>query len=145
MIQRSPDSGAAASVPGGGTAAPPDVVDGPFRPRQLQRLDEALRAADHESRLTFSIFVGDLGDASRTTAERLHGQLAAPDDSVLIAVSPNQRILEIVTGDHTRAKLPDRICALAALSMTAAFGGGDLTGGLVTGVRMLTDQARNSS
>jgi hypothetical protein len=143
VIQRSSDSDAAA--PAAVTAgAQPDIVDGPFRPRQLQRLDEALRAADSESGLTFSVYVGDLGDASRARAEHLHGQLTAPDDSVLIAVSPNQRILEIVTGDNARVKLPDRVCALAALSMTAAFGGGDLTGGLVTGIRMLTDQARSA-
>lgn len=139
VIERSPDSDAPAP-----TVVQPEAVEGPFRPRQLQRLDEALRAADAESGLTFSVYVGDLGGASRSQAERLHGQLADPDDSVLLAVSPNQRILEIVTGDHARVKLPDRVCALAALSMTAAFGGGDLTGGLVTGIRMLTDQASSS-
>lgn len=144
VIDRSPDhpDNSGGQPPGAVTAAvQPEALDGPFRPRQLQRLDEALRAADTESTLTFSIYVGDLGGDSRSRAEQLHGQLADPADSVLIALSPNQRVLEIVTGGHARVKLPDRVCALAALSMTAAFGGGDLTGGLVTGIRMLTDQA----
>jgi uncharacterized membrane protein YgcG len=61
---------------------------------------------------------------------------------VLLAVSPNQRVVEIVTGPIAAKKLPDRVCALAALSMTAAFSGGDLAGGIVTGLRMLSDQAR---
>ncbi len=62
---------------------------------------------------------------------------------MLIAISPEQRILEIVTGEHAAYRLPDRACALAALSMTAAFGGGDLAGGVVTGLQMLSNQARS--
>ncbi len=115
---------------------------GPFTPRQLFRIDEALSAADRETGLTFSVYVGDLEESSREHAERLADALPAPADSVLVAVSPDQRILEIVTGVHAAKRLPDRICALAALSMTAAFGGGDLAGGIVTGLRMLADQAR---
>jgi uncharacterized membrane protein YgcG len=88
------------------------------------------------------VYVGDLAEASREHAERLLDQLEDPAESVLVAVSPNQRILEIVTGEHAARRLPDRMCALAALSMTAAFGGGDLAGGIVTGLRMLADQAR---
>lgn len=116
--------------------------EGPFTSRQLFRIDEALGAADRETGFTFSVYVGDLEDGTREHAERLHDQLAVPRDSVLIAISPNQRVLEIVTGEHAARRLPDRVCALAALSMTAAFGGGDLAGGVVTGLRMLADQAR---
>ena len=50
---------------------------------------------------------------------------------MLIAVSPNQRQLEIVTGRYARKRIPDRDAKLAALSMAASFGGGDLAGGLV--------------
>lgn len=118
------------------------VLDGPFTPRQLFRIDEALGAADRETGLTFSVYVGELIEPTRDHAEELHDELANPDDSVLLAVSPNQRVVEIVTGGHASRRLPDRSCALAALSMTAAFGGGDLAGGVVTGLRMLADQAR---
>jgi hypothetical protein len=37
------------------------------------------------------------------------------------------------------------VCALAALGMRAAFSGGDLTGGIVTGLRMLADAAGSVS
>lgn len=115
----------------------------PFRPRQLWRLDSALVAADRETGLTFSVYIGDLEEPTRTTAAQLHAQLGdRVPEAVLIALSPNQRVLEIVTGTEARRRLPDRICALAALSMTAAFEGGDLAGGLVAGLRLLTDQAR---
>ncbi len=119
----------------------PDVLDGPFNTRQLLRLDEAMRLADSSTGLTFSIYVGDLEEPVRERAEKLHGQLADPDRSILVAVSPNQRVLEIVTGAAVRRRLPDRDCKLAALSMAAAFGGGDLAGGLVSGLAQLASHA----
>jgi hypothetical protein len=122
----------------------PDVLDGPFTTRQLLRLDEAMRLADSSTGLTFSIYVGDLDEPQRGHAEKLHAQLADPARSVLIAVSPNQRCLEIVTGGEARRRVPDRACKLAALSMTAAFGGGDLAGGLISGLAQLANQAGKS-
>jgi hypothetical protein len=117
------------------------VLDGPFTTPQLLRLDEALRVADRSTGLTFSVYVGDLDEPVRGHAEKLHGQLADPDRSVLIAVSPNQRVLEIVTGAVARRRIPDRAAKLAALSMAAAFGGGDLAGGIVSGLSQLVEQA----
>jgi hypothetical protein len=119
----------------------PEVLDGPFTTRQLLRLDEALRVADSSTGLTFSIYVGDLDEPMRGHAEKLHGELVDPARSVLIAVSPNQRSLEIVTGSQARRRLPDRTSKLAALSMTASFGGGDLAGGLVSGLSQLVEHA----
>ncbi len=121
-----------------------DVLDGPFTTRQLLRLDEALRLADSSTGLTFSVYVGDLEEPMRAYAEKLHSQLMTPQTSVLIAVSPNQRVLEIVTGGDARRRLPDRTAKLAALSMAAAFGGGDLAGGIVSGLAQLADHAGKS-
>jgi hypothetical protein len=122
----------------------PGVLDGPFTTPQLLRLDEALRLADESTGLTFSVYVGDLDEPVRGHAEKLHGQLEDPDQSVLLAISPNQRVLEIVTGALARRRLPDRSAKLAALSMAAAFGGGDLAGGAVAGLAQLAGQAGKS-
>lgn len=129
--------------PGGEEPAGPDLpaLDGPFTTRQLLRLDEALRTADDTTGLLFSVYVGELDEPPRPSAEKLHAQLADPGRAVLIAVSPNRRVLEIVTGPLARRKLPDRDCKLAAMSMTAAFGGGDLAGGLVAGIAQLASHA----
>ena len=118
-----------------------DVLEGPFTTRQLLRLDEALRLADRSTGLIFSVYVGELDEPVRGHAEKLHSQLTDPDNAVLVAVSPNQRVLEIVTGAEARKRLPDRSAKLAALSMSAAFAGGDLAGGLVSGLAQLADQA----
>ena len=122
----------------------PGVLDGPFTTSQLLRLDEALRLADQSTGLTFSVYVGDLDEPVRGGAEKLHGQLPDPDVAVLIAISPNQRVLEIVTGAIARKRIPDRSAKLAALSMAAAFGGGNLAGGTVAGLAQLAEQAGKS-
>jgi hypothetical protein len=118
------------------------AVEGPFTTRQLLRLDQMLRDADRLTGLAFSVYVGDLAVPVREAAEKLHAQLADPARSVLVAVSPNQRVLEIVTGPSARWRLPDRECKLAALSMVNDFGKGNLAGGIITGLAQLTDHAR---
>jgi Domain of unknown function (DUF5130) len=118
-----------------------DTTSG-FGPRQLARIDEALTLSSWETGLTFSLYVGHLADPSRATAERLFDQLAKEaEEPVLVAVSPGQRVLHIVTGPESAPRLPNKSCALAALSMRASFANGDLTGGIVSGLRMLADAA----
>ena len=121
-----------------------EVINGPFTTPQLLRLADALRLADTSTGLTFSVYVGELDLPAREHAEKLHSQLADPENSTLVAVSPNQRVLEVVTGDRARRRIPDRSAKLAAMSMSAAFGGGDLAGGLVTGLSQLAEAAGRS-
>ncbi|WP_027345400.1 DUF5130 family protein [Hamadaea tsunoensis] len=124
-----------------GEAKVEQANDGPFTTRQLLRLDEALRLADQTTGLNFSIYCGELTEPAREAAEKLHGELVDPANSVLLAASPEQRQLEIVTGEQARKRLHDRDCKLAAFSMVAAFGGGDLAGGFISGIAMLVNLA----
>jgi hypothetical protein len=119
----------------------PEVVHGPLSVRALLRVDEALRLADASTGLTFSVYIGELGEAPRDRAQYLHARLADPDASILIAISPNERMLEVVTGSRARRRVLDRDAKLAALSMSAAFAGGDLGGGIVAGIAQLADHA----
>lgn len=125
----------------GPAAGRPDVLDGPFITRQLLRIDEALRVADEATGLVFTVYVGPLTEPVREHARRLHAELTDPARGVLVALSPNQRVLEVVTGAEARKRIPDRDAKLAALSMVAAFGGGDLTGGIVSGLDQLATRA----
>jgi hypothetical protein len=125
-----------------GPSASRDDGSTPFNSRQLARIDEALTLSSRETGLTFSLYVGELAEPSRAAAEALFEKLATEvDNPVLVAVSPGQRRLHIVTGEASAPRLPNRACALAALGMRAAFANGDLTGGIVTGLRMLADAA----
>jgi hypothetical protein len=116
--------------------------DGPFSPVQLARLDDALTLVSRHTRLRFSVYLGELDGPARPAAERLHDELGGSGtDAVLIAVDPGNRQLAIVTGSQAKVRLPDRACNLAVMSMTASFSEGDLVGGLLSGLRMLADQA----
>jgi hypothetical protein len=120
-----------------------EVVGGQiFSYQELARLDEALTMSSRETGLRFTLYVGDLGTPTRIRAEELHARSGSnPSESVLIAVSPGQRVVEVVTGAAAARRLPDRACALAVLSMTGSFAAGDLVGGIVNGLRQLSDQA----
>lgn len=119
---------------------PPTV---PFTPMQLARLDETITLASRATGLDFSIYLGDLGQDTRARAEALHASIGLPaaSDAVVIAVSPGQRVVEIVTGEEAYRRLPDRACKLAVMAMVASFKEGDLIGGLISALRMLTEQA----
>ncbi|TKJ33936.1 DUF5130 family protein [Blastococcus sp. CCUG 61487] len=113
-----------------------------FSFRELARIDEALTMSSRETGLRFTLYIGDLGTPTRARAEELHAYSGGDTtEAVLIAVSPGQRVVEVVTGAAAARRLPDRACALAVLSMTTSFAGGDLVGGIVNGLRQLADQA----
>ena len=113
----------------------------PFTERQVREITRAIRTASAETGVQFSVFVGEPDGDPGEYAQRLHRALPDPRHSVLVVLSPNQRRLEIVTGTAVRSRLSDRDCALAALSMTSSFAGGDLVGGITNGLRMLAEHA----
>ncbi|MFD6073722.1 MULTISPECIES: DUF5130 family protein [Amycolatopsis] len=143
-VDEEPGYGAAVTSSGRISAAKmyePAGPNSPFTTQQLARLDEALTLASRETGLDFSVYLGDLGEDTRVTAEGLLSSTDDPADGVIVAVSPGQRVIEIVTGSQARHRLPDRGAKLAVASMVASFKEGDLIGGLVNALRMLSDQA----
>lgn len=115
-----------------------------FSDRQLTDIDRAIRGAEEDTGLHFSVYVGSLGASTREKALTLHdalGGLAAT--SVLVAVDPGLRQTEIVTGPHAKRFLDDHAAALGALAMTTQFNAGDLAGGIVNGLRTLAEHARH--
>ena len=115
-------------------------------PGQQERIATAIDRAREDNGLDVSVVVGDLelDDLSqfRAGAERLHAALGdRSSTAVLLVVAPGQRRVEIVTGPGIRRRVPDRVTALAVLSMTTSFSGGDLAGGIVDGIRQIADAA----
>jgi Domain of unknown function (DUF5130) len=123
-----------------------ESANGPFSYQDLARLDEALTMSSKETGLRFTLYIGDLGSDTRATAEGLHARSGGDTtNAVLVALSPGQRVLEIVTGSAAARRLPDRACALAVLSMTSRLGSGDLVGAVVNGLRQMSDAAGHPS
>ena len=112
----------------------------PFTRSQLATLDDVLVRASRSASVHFGIYLGDLGADTRTRAEEIHDLMGEwADDAVLVAVSPGQRVVEVITGGKAAHRLPDRGCKLAVESMVSSFKEGDLAGGLTSGLRMLAD------
>lgn len=113
-----------------------------LRTRDLEQLDEVLTIAERATGLRFATYLGDLG--SDTNATALEILKALGDDApyaVLVAVSPGQRVVEIVTGGEAARRVSDRAARLGVLAVVAACADGDLSGALVGAVRTLADQA----
>lgn len=113
----------------------------PFSKSQRAALDDALVCVSRSVGLHFAVYLGDLGSDTRTRAEELHELMGGrADEAVLVAVSPGQRVVEVVTGCRAYHRLPDRVCKLAVESMISSFKEGDLTGGLTSGLRIFAEQ-----
>ena len=115
--------------------------------RTQQRIQAAIDSCRSQNGLDVSVLLGDLAlddlTQFRAAAEKLHAALG-PERSpaaVLVVVAPGQRRVEVVTGPRVRRRVPDRVCSLAVLSMTTAFSGGDLAGGIVDALRQFADAA----
>lgn len=117
------------------------VPAGDLTQAQRAEVQRLLEHAERQSGLTFSAYLGPW-EGGREGAEAMLERLADPDRSVLVAVDPAARELEIVTGRLARIPLDDRACGLAALSMTSSFTTGDVMGGLRDGLSVLGEQAR---
>jgi uncharacterized membrane protein YgcG len=113
-----------------------------FTDAQMRDIERVVETAKSETGLNFSLYIGGADGDIRDATEKLHGSLGEEATrAVLVMVDPGDRLLEIVTGEESSRRLSDRACALAALSMTTAFAGGALAGGIITGVRMLAEAA----
>src|SRR5918998_1514524 len=91
------DTATAHTAPARTDVSEHEAPDRIFTWQELARLDEALTMSSRETGLRFTLYIGDLGKRTRVTAEELHGRSGTnPTDSVLIAVSPGQKVVEVV-------------------------------------------------
>jgi len=121
---------------------PAGEADQPLTTTQLELLDDVIREAERFTGLRFSAYLGDLGPNTAAAAEGLLAGLGADGPSaVLLAVSPGQRVVEVVTGAEAARRVSDRAARLAVLAVVSSCTDGDIPGALVTGIRILADQA----
>lgn len=114
----------------------------PITQGQRKDLQGIVDRARTISGYAFALYVGPL-PAGRADAQARHAELRDPASSVLVAVGPSERAIEIVTGANVVINLDDQACELAAMSMASSFGAGDLAGGLREGIIMLAEHARH--
>ena len=114
----------------------------PITQGQRKDLQGIVELARTISGFAFALYVGPL-EGGRDGAVAVHSDLRDPASTVLVAVDPGQRSIEVVVGVNAAVDLSDRACELAALSMSSSFAAGNLAGGLREGIVMIAEHARH--
>jgi hypothetical protein len=118
------------------------VPAGELSAKQRRRISDAVTQAEETTGLQFSVYVGALAADPRQAAEGLHARLADASATVLVAVDPHARAVEVVTGSSAARRLDDRGCALAVGTMASEFATGRLVDGVIDGLAALAAHTR---
>lgn len=110
----------------------------PFPTKDLVALDDALTYESRASKARFATYIGDLGDDTAARAREILAKVPTPNDAVLVAVSPDQRVIEVVYGAGVGARIAPVAAPQAVAAAVAALADGALIDGLVDAVRMLS-------
>ncbi|MFE9787879.1 DUF5130 domain-containing protein [Nocardia salmonicida] len=109
----------------------------PFTDRERISLDNALTEATRATKVRFNIYLGDLGSDPAAGADAILPNTPESADSVLIAVSPNQGVIEVRSGANVAERANDRICQLGVTAALASFRQGNLIDGLISATRVM--------
>jgi hypothetical protein len=110
----------------------------PFSIDDRVALDDALKYGSRASKARFAVFIGDLGADTAASAREILGKVPTPDDSVLIAVSPNQKAIEVVYGSALQGRGAESAAPLGVAAAASAFKEGNLIDGLISAVRVMS-------
>lgn len=112
--------------------------DLPFTVDELVALDDAMTDATRATKVRFNAYIGPLGDDPAAGAEELFPTTPEAERSVLIAVSPNQRAVEIRAGRAVADRVTDRVAQLGVTAAVSSFGEADLVDGLISAIRVMS-------
>ena len=110
----------------------------PFSISDRVALDEALKYGSRASKARFAVFIGDLGADTAASARQILGRVPTPNDAVLLAVSPNQRAIEVVYGSALQGRGAESAAPLGVAAAASAFQDGNLLDGLVSAIRVMS-------
>jgi uncharacterized membrane protein YgcG len=110
----------------------------PFRTLELVTLDDALTRATRQSKARFAVYIGDLGADTAAHARHLLAGVATPNNAVLLAVSPDQRAIEVAYGADLRGRGIESAAPLGVSAAAAAFREGNLIDGLISAIRVMS-------
>lgn len=113
-------------------------LDYPFTTKELVVLDDALKYGSRAARARFAVYIGPLGQDTAATAREILAQVPTPNNAVLLAVSPDQRAIEVVYGAEVKGRGIESAAPLGVSAAAAAFKDGNLIDGLVSAVRVLS-------
>ncbi|AQT79401.1 DUF5130 domain-containing protein [Mycolicibacterium litorale] len=110
----------------------------PFPIKQLVELDDALKYGSRQAKARFAVYIGDLGSDTAARAREILAEVPTPNNAVLLAVSPDQRAIEVVYGTDLRGRGAESAAPLGVSAAASAFKEGNLIDGLVSAVRVMS-------
>jgi hypothetical protein len=110
----------------------------PFPVKDLVILDDALKYGSRAAKARFAVYLGDLGADTAATARDVLAEIPTPNNAVLLAVSPNQRAIEVVYGADVQGRGIEESAPLGVSAAAASFKEGNLMDGLISAVRVLS-------
>jgi hypothetical protein len=122
-----------------GVTEPGEIsVHYPFPIMDLVAVDDALKYASRSSLARFAVYLGDLGSDTAARAREILAKVPTPNNAVLLAVSPNQSVIEVVYGAQVRGRGAESAAPLGVAAASSAFKQGHLIDGLVSAIRVLS-------
>ena len=113
-------------------------VDYPFPVMDLVKLDDALKYGSRAAKARFAVYIGDLGADTAATAREVLAEVPTPNNAVLLAVSPNQKAIEVVYGSAVQGRGIEESAPLGVSAAEATFNYGRLIDGLISAVRVMS-------
>ena len=110
----------------------------PFPTEDLVTLDDALTYGSRASKARMAVYIGELGDNSATRARQILAQVPTPNDAVLLAVSPDEHVIEVVYGEGVKGRGAESAAPLGVAAAASSFKDGNLMDGLISAVRVLS-------
>ena len=110
----------------------------PFPVKDLVVLDDALKYGSRAAKARFAVYIGDLGVDTAARAREILTQVSTPDNAVLLAVSPNQRAIEVVYGTAVKGRGIEESAPLGVSAAAASFKDGNLMDGLISAIRVMS-------
>ncbi|MGV0632999.1 DUF5130 family protein [Mycolicibacillus trivialis] len=110
----------------------------PFPIKDLAMLDNTLTYASRSAQARFAVYLGDLGGDTAARAREILGSVPTPNDAVLLAVSPDQRAIEVVYGSALRGRGAESAAPLGVAAAASSFAEGNLIDGLISAVRVIS-------
>ena len=110
----------------------------PFPVKDLVVLDDALKYGSRAAKARFAVYVGDLGPDTAARAREILANVPTPGNAVLLAVSPNQKAIEVVYGSDVSGRGIEESAPLGVSAAAASLKDGNLIDGLISAVRVMS-------
>ena len=110
----------------------------PFPVKDLVVLDDALKYGSRAAKARFAVYVGDLGADTAARAREILANVPTPGNAVLLAVSPNQKAIEVVYGSDVSGRGIEESAPLGVSAAAASLKDGNLIDGLISAVRVMS-------